>query len=145
MNQIEREKAKLENDLAFSFNNENILSEKNKELEQKINKLTKVISDLNTTPHYKATISPVRIINDLPKNRALISEEMKYYKSKLNNSKYFNKQDEIDRKLNEFIKSSQNSQLLAKLFIKESEGIYYFGSRKININIENENLISFII
>jgi len=69
------------------------------------------------------------------------AQNMNHYNSVESNS------ENKDKKLVEFIQIHLNSSLLSKLFIKISDGKYYFGSKKIELILdENQtSLLGFII
>jgi hypothetical protein len=50
------------------------------------------------------------------------------------------KTDLIDRKLAEFINNWPNKHKLKLLFIRESEGIYLFGTKRTAIRVENDKI-----
>ena len=50
--------------------------------------------------------------------------------------------DIIDRKIAEFINASNDPHKLAKLFIRENEGVYQFGSKRVYVKMEGEKIFS---
>ena len=48
--------------------------------------------------------------------------------------------DFIDRRLAEFINASNDPNRLTKLFLRERDGVYQFGTKRIYIKIENEKI-----
>lgn len=50
--------------------------------------------------------------------------------------------DIIDRKIAEFINASNDPHRLTKLFIREREGVYQFGSKRVYVKIEGEKVFS---
>lgn len=51
------------------------------------------------------------------------------------------KQDSIDKKLANFINSYQDPSKLNVLFLREAEGVYRFGSKRIYVKIENNKIL----
>ena len=50
------------------------------------------------------------------------------------------KEDVIDKKLAEFINNYPDRQKLKVMFLRESEGVYQFGSRKVAIKVEKDKI-----
>lgn len=50
------------------------------------------------------------------------------------------KDDHIDRKLAEYINNFPQRDKLRIMFMRESEGVYMFGSKRIAIKIENSSI-----
>ena len=50
--------------------------------------------------------------------------------------------DTVDIELAQHLNSLPDSQALSELFIRESEGIYHFGTKRVFIKIENGKVIS---
>lgn len=48
--------------------------------------------------------------------------------------------DIIDRKIAEFINASNDPQKLTKLFIREREGVYQFGSKRVFVKMEGDKV-----
>jgi vacuolar-type H+-ATPase subunit I/STV1 len=46
--------------------------------------------------------------------------------------------DSIDRRVADFINSSNDPRSLTKLFLREGEGVYQFGSKRVFVKLENE-------
>ena len=51
------------------------------------------------------------------------------------------KEDDVDRKLAEYINNYPDRSKLKIMFMRESEGIYLFGTRKIYVRVENHKII----
>ena len=49
------------------------------------------------------------------------------------------KSDQIDGKLAEFINQYPEKEKMRIMFLRESEGVYRFGTRKVYVKIENED------
>lgn len=50
------------------------------------------------------------------------------------------KDDGVDRKLAEFINNYPERQKLKIMFMRESEGVYQFGTKRIAIKVEKDNI-----
>ena len=50
------------------------------------------------------------------------------------------KQDSIDKKLAEYINNFPERQKLKVLFMRESEGVYQFGSKKVSIRVDMDRI-----
>ena len=50
--------------------------------------------------------------------------------------------DSIDRRIAEYINASNDPQRLTKLFIREREGVYQFGSKRVYVKIEGDKVFS---
>lgn len=50
------------------------------------------------------------------------------------------KDDAIDRRLAEYINNYPDRQKLKIMFLRESEGVYEFGSRRIAVRVDNEKI-----
>ena len=50
--------------------------------------------------------------------------------------------DVIDRKIAEFVNASNDPHKLTKLFIREREGVYQFGSKRVFVKIEGDKVFS---
>lgn len=50
--------------------------------------------------------------------------------------------DSIDRKIAEFINSSNDPHKLTKMFIREREGVYQFGSKRVYVKMEGDKVFS---
>lgn len=50
------------------------------------------------------------------------------------------KDDPIDRRLAEFINNYPDRQRLRIMFYRESEGVYQFGTKRVNIRVENNKI-----
>ena len=50
--------------------------------------------------------------------------------------------DEIDTRLGEFINSSNDPAKLTKLFLREGEGVYSFGTKRVYVKMENGKIFS---
>lgn len=51
-----------------------------------------------------------------------------------------NKQDNVDHKLAEFLNNYPERNKLRIMFLRESEGVYRFGTKRIAIKCENNNI-----
>jgi len=51
------------------------------------------------------------------------------------------KNDPVDKRLAEYINTTQNHKKASMLFVRESEGVYSYGKRRIFIKIEKESII----
>ena len=51
------------------------------------------------------------------------------------------KNDPIDKRLAEFINSYQERTKLKVMFMRESEGIYSFGTKKVYVRVEQDQII----
>jgi len=52
------------------------------------------------------------------------------------------KEDNIDEKLADFINSSKDPNSLKLLFLREGDGVYQFGSKKVYVKIEKDKILS---
>ena len=50
------------------------------------------------------------------------------------------KNDPIDRKLAEYINNYPDRQKLKIMFMRESEGVYEFGSRKVKVTVQRDKI-----
>ena len=50
--------------------------------------------------------------------------------------------DSIDRRIAEYINASNDPHRLTKLFIREREGVYPFGSKRVYVKIEGDKVFS---
>ena len=50
------------------------------------------------------------------------------------------KDDQIDRKLAEYINNYPDRQKLKIMFMRESSGVYEFGSRRVMVKVEREKI-----
>ena len=50
--------------------------------------------------------------------------------------------DSIDRRIAEYINASNDPHRLTKLFIREREGVYQFGSKRVYVKIEGDKVFS---
>lgn len=50
--------------------------------------------------------------------------------------------DVIDRKIAEFINASNDPHRLTNLFLREREGVYQFGSKRVYVKIEGDKVFS---
>jgi hypothetical protein len=50
--------------------------------------------------------------------------------------------DYIDKRLAEFINSTNDPHRLTKLFIREREGVYQFGSKRVYVKMEGDKVFS---
>ena len=50
------------------------------------------------------------------------------------------KEDSVDRKLAEFINNYPERQKLKIMFMRESEGVYQFGTKRVAIKVEKDNI-----
>lgn len=48
--------------------------------------------------------------------------------------------DGVDKKLAEFINNYPERQKLKIMFMRESEGVYQFGSKRIAVKVEKDNI-----
>lgn len=51
------------------------------------------------------------------------------------------KEDNIDEKLADFINSSKDPNSLKLLFLREGDGVYQFGSKKVYVKIEKDKIL----
>ena len=51
------------------------------------------------------------------------------------------KNDHIDRKLADYINNNQHHKKASMLFVRESEGVYSYGKRRVFIKIEKDSII----
>lgn len=49
------------------------------------------------------------------------------------------KQDNTDLVLGEYLNAFQNRDAVRVLFLRESEGVYRFGSRRVRVKVEHDN------
>jgi hypothetical protein len=52
------------------------------------------------------------------------------------------KEDAIDKKLAEFINNYPERQKLKIMFLRESEGVYQFGSRRVAVRVDKDKINS---
>ena len=52
------------------------------------------------------------------------------------------KEDPVDKKLAEFINNYPERQKLKIMFMRESEGIYSFGSKKVYVRVDKDKINS---
>ena len=52
------------------------------------------------------------------------------------------KDDAIDKKLAEFINNYPDRQRLKIMFLRESEGVYQFGSRRVAVRVDKDKINS---
>jgi len=93
---------------------------------------------------YKANVTSLELLKQL-KDAEQEVETLKSYiidlKSKV--AVYIPvKDDPIDEKLADFINNYPDRQLLKIMFMRESEGVYEFGSKKIFIKVEKGSIKS---
>lgn len=50
--------------------------------------------------------------------------------------------DVIDRKIAEYINASNDPHRLTKLFLRERDGVYQFGSKRVYVKIEGDKVFS---
>ena len=50
--------------------------------------------------------------------------------------------DVIDRKIAEYINATNDPHRLTKLFIRERDGVYQFGTKRVYVKMENEKIFS---
>ena len=50
------------------------------------------------------------------------------------------KDDQVDRRLAEFINNYPERQNLKIMFMRESEGVYQFGTKKVAVKVEQDNI-----
>ncbi len=50
--------------------------------------------------------------------------------------------DIIDRKIAEFINASNDPHRLTKLFLRERDGVYQFGSKRVYVKMEGDKVFS---
>ena len=50
--------------------------------------------------------------------------------------------DAIDRKIAEYVNATNDPHRLTKLFIREREGVYQFGSKRVYVKIEGDKVFS---
>ena len=50
--------------------------------------------------------------------------------------------DPIDRKIAEWINASNDPLRLTKLFLRERDGVYQFGTKRVYVKMENEKIFS---
>lgn len=50
--------------------------------------------------------------------------------------------DIIDRKIAEFINASNDPHKLTKLFLRERDGVYQFGSKRVYVKMEGDKVFS---
>lgn len=48
--------------------------------------------------------------------------------------------DHIDRRIAEFINATNDPQRLTKLFLREREGVYQFGSKRVYVKMEGDKV-----
>lgn len=51
------------------------------------------------------------------------------------------KGDNIDKRLADYINTNQNHKKASMLFVRESEGVYTYGKRRVFIKIEKDSII----
>lgn len=52
------------------------------------------------------------------------------------------KDDPIDKKLAEFLNNFPDRQRLKVMFLRESEGVYLFGTKRVFVKVEKDKIIS---
>ena len=52
------------------------------------------------------------------------------------------KDDPIDRKLADFLNNFPDRQRLKVMFLRESEGVYLFGTKRVYVKVEKDKIIS---
>ena len=93
---------------------------------------------------YKANVSSLNVLKEL-RNAEQEIETLKNYVIQLKSKVALylpQKDDAVDLKLADFINNYPERQKLKIMFMRESEGVYTFGSRKIFIKIEKNKIKS---
>lgn len=93
---------------------------------------------------YKANVTSLELLKQLKESEQEV-ETLKSYiidlKSKI--AVYIPmKDDPIDEKLADFINNYPDRQRLKIMFMRESEGVYEFGSKKVFIKVEKDKIKS---
>ena len=52
------------------------------------------------------------------------------------------KDDPVDRKLADFLNNFPDRQRLKVMFLRESEGVYLFGTKRVFVKVEKDKIIS---
>jgi len=114
------EKGKIEACLAEALKQIEITEKANYELKKRVNSLLLVINEKSETIEFsRIDFSTSRAFTYIPIEG-----------------------DSIDIRLAEDLNSLPNSRPLAKLFVRESKGIYNFGTKKIFVKLENNKIMS---
>ena len=93
---------------------------------------------------YKANVNSLNVLKEL-RNAEQEIETLKNYVIQLKSKVALylpQKDDAVDMKLADFINNYPERQKLKIMFMRESEGVYTFGSRKIFIKIEKNKIKS---
>ena len=93
---------------------------------------------------YKANVNSLNVLKEL-RNAEQEIETLKNYVIQLKSKVAIyvpQKDDAVDTKLADFINNYPERQKLKIMFMRESEGVYTFGSRKIFIKIEKNKIKS---
>eukprot|EP00826_Nyctotherus_ovalis_P052132 TRINITY_DN6571_c0_g1_i8.p1 TRINITY_DN6571_c0_g1~~TRINITY_DN6571_c0_g1_i8.p1 ORF type:complete len:230 (+),score=74.82 TRINITY_DN6571_c0_g1_i8:25-690(+) len=117
---LQSEKSRLEASLSAALKQTETAEKANHELKKKVNSLLLVINGQG--------------------------ESLEFTRTELNTSKQFVyvpvEGDVIDMRLAEDLNNLPDPRLLAKLFVRESRGIYNFGTKKIFVKLENNKIMS---
>ena len=119
---LQEENSNLEHALECALKKLEKLTSQNFELSKMLNTTFKTIKIKN---------EETEIINNYIKD---VKEKTSVY--------YPVKEDELDTKLAETLNGKYNTERFNTLFRRESEGVYYYGTKKILIKSENGKIIS---
>ncbi len=121
--------------------NEELVQEKDK-LRQELNTAGDFMIDLEEKVH-KANNTSLELLKQL-KDAENEIDALKEYIVELKSrvAVYIPiKEDDVDKRLAEYINNYPDRSKLKIMFMRESEGIYLFGTRKIYVRVENNKII----
>ena len=141
LNEQLAKKADVENQLAIARDHVNQMIGQKENIQRELENSTDYILELEEKV-YKANKTSLELLKQL-KDAEVEIETLKQYIIDLKQriAVYIPvKEDMVDKKLAEFINNYPERSKLKIMFMRESEGVYQFGTKRVAVKVEKENI-----
>lgn len=134
-------KQDIEDQMEEALNREEESQRARKELQKEIEKQTKFVLELEEKV-YRSNKTSLELLKQLKEAEIEISTLQGYVSDLQNRVAVYIpvKNDLIDKTLGDFINNYSQRNKLKIMFMRESEGIYQFGSRKVAIKVDQDRI-----
>ena len=141
LEQIVEKKADVERQLAEALDRENKNREAREKLRRELDEATDAVFELEEKV-YKANITSFELLKQL-KDAEIEIETLKQYIIDLKQriAVYIPvKEDAIDKRLAEYINNYPERSKLKIMFMRESSGVYQFGTKRVQVKVERDSI-----
>lgn len=117
------------------------LEKQKKQQQKEVNKASDYINTLEDKV-YKANKTSLELLKQIKEAETEVEHLKKYIMELKEKSSIYIpiKEDLVDKKLADYINNYPERSKLKVMFLRESEGVYQFGSKKVNVKVDKDKI-----